>query len=72
MRASDAKVHPMVHTLRERRVALQMSQVQLADYVGCAVMTIVGYEHGRTTPQIHTIEAIAQVLGMKIVLQEGG
>lgn len=50
--------------LREQRLALQLSQEQVGNRAGMTGKTVGNVENGRTTPDVSTIKAIAEVLGV--------
>ena len=52
-------------TIKERRKRLGMNQRTLADLVGVAVNTIVAVERGEGNPQLSTLLAILDTLGLQ-------
>lgn len=48
---------------------LRLTQQDLADYTGLSVRIIKSVESGKGNPSIHTLEKIADILGMEIVLK---
>ena len=53
-----------IKRLRESR---NMSQARLAESVGCSPSTIAMYETGRREPDMDMIEAIADILNVRII-----
>lgn len=52
-------------TIKERRKRLGINQRTLADLVGVAVNTIVAVERGEGNPQLSTLLAILDTLGLQ-------
>lgn len=52
--------------LRDRRVLLRLTQIDLADITGLSVRTISDIEKGKGNPSLSSIEKVATVLGMQI------
>ena len=52
--------------LRDRRVLLRLTQIDLADITGLSVRTISDIEKGKGNPSLSSIEKVATVLGMEI------
>lgn len=55
--------------IKERRSQLGISQQDLAEISEVSLATIKDIERGKGNPSLTTLEKIADVLGMKIVLQ---
>lgn len=55
--------------IKERRSQLGISQQDLAEISEVSLATIKDIERGKGNPSLNTLEKIADVLGMKIVLQ---
>lgn len=55
--------------IRERRISIGLTQQEVADYAGVSLRMLVGFENGRANPSLKTIEAIADVLGLEVVLK---
>lgn len=55
--------------IKERRVLLGLTQQDLADYTGLSVRFIKSVEAGKGNPSIGSLEKIAQVLGLEIVIR---
>lgn len=56
-------------TIKERRVALGISQVDLAEIAEVGIATVKDIERRKGNPSLSTLEKIADVLGMEIVMQ---
>ena len=54
--------------LRERRTLLRLTQTDLADITGLSVRTISDIEKGKGNPSLSSIEKVATVLGMDIIV----
>lgn len=55
--------------LKERRKLLDITQETLADMSGIGLRTLKQLESGKGNPTIITLEKVADVLGMQLVLQ---
>lgn len=55
--------------LKERRKLLNITQETLADMSGVGLRTLKQLESGKGNPTIITLEKVADVLGMQLVLQ---
>ena len=55
--------------IKERRALLGLTQQDLADYTGLSVRFIKSVEAGKGNPSIGSLEKIAQVLGLEIVIR---
>lgn len=55
--------------IKERRVLLGLTQQDLADYTGLSLRFIKSVETGKGNPSIGSLEKIAQVLGLEIVIR---
>lgn len=55
--------------IKERRTILGLTQQDLSDYAGVSVRFIKSVEAGKGNPSIASLEKIAEVLGLDIVLK---
>ena len=55
--------------LKERRKLLDITQETLGDMSGVGLRTLKQLESGKGNPTIITLEKVADVLGMQLVLQ---
>ena len=55
--------------IKERRALLGLTQQDLADYTGLSVRFIKSVEAGKGNPSIGSLEKIAQILGLEIVIR---
>jgi transcriptional regulator with XRE-family HTH domain len=55
--------------IKERRAILGITQQDLADISGVGLRTVKQIETGKGNPAIHTLQKIAGVLGMELILQ---
>lgn len=55
--------------IKERRSQLGISQLDLAEISEVSIATIKDIERGKGNPSLSTLEKIADVLGMEIVMQ---
>lgn len=55
--------------IKERRTLLGLTQQDLSDYAGLSVRFIKSVEAGKGNPSIASLEKIAEVLGLDIVLK---
>ncbi len=58
--------------IKERRLLLGLTQKDLADYTGLSTRIIKSIEAGQGNPTIGSLEKIATVLGMEIVMKVKG
>ena len=59
----------MVKQIKERREMLKITQESLADVSGVGLRTIKQLEAGKANPTFRTLQEIADVLGLELVLQ---
>ena len=55
--------------IRERRKLLSITQEDLAELAGISLRTLKSIETGKTNPTFETINKIAEVLGLQILLE---
>jgi transcriptional regulator with XRE-family HTH domain len=56
-------------TIKERRNALKLKQVDLADLANISVNTLFKIERGEANPTIEVIEKIGNVLGLDVKME---
>jgi len=56
-------------SIKERRKTLRVTQPQLAELAGVSINTLYKIERGQANPTLHTLNKIANVLGMEVSLQ---
>ena len=59
----------LIQQIKERRESLKITQESLADLSGVGLCTIKQLEGGKGNPTFNTLQEIADVLGMELVLQ---
>lgn len=59
----------LIQQIKERREILKITQESLADLSGVGLRTIKHLEGGKGNPTFNTLQEIADVLGMELVLQ---
>lgn len=59
----------VIQQIKERREILKITQESLADLSGVGLRTIKQLEGGKGNPTFNTLQEIADVLGMELVLQ---
>ena len=59
----------LINTLKERRVALQVTQETLAEISNVGLRTLKQLESGKGNPTLETLQKLADVLGMEVCLQ---
>ena len=59
----------IIKQLKERREMLKITQENLADLSGVGLRTIKQLEAGRANPTYRTLQEIADVLGLELILQ---
>ena len=60
----------IAQTIYNRRVALGMTQKQLADKSGLNIVTVCDLECGRHLPRFDTLEMVLEALGLKMEIVE--
>lgn len=60
----------IAQTIYNRRVALGMTQKQLADKAGLNNVTVCDLECGRHLPRFDTLEMVLEALELRIVIEE--
>ncbi|MFI6814458.1 helix-turn-helix domain-containing protein [Nonomuraea sp. NPDC050328] len=66
--ARRRRVHPLVHELRARRLALGNTQAGLARFIGMSPAALGGRETGLVKTTLADADRIARALGMRLVL----
>jgi transcriptional regulator with XRE-family HTH domain len=59
----------VIKQIKERREMLKITQENLADLSGVGLRTIKQLEAGRANPTYRTLQEIADVLGLELILQ---
>jgi transcriptional regulator with XRE-family HTH domain len=59
----------IIQQIKERREILKITQESLADLSGVGLRTIKQFEGGKANPTFNTLQEIADVLGLELVLQ---
>lgn len=55
--------------IKERRAVLGLTQQDLSDYTGLSVRIIKSIETEKGNPSLNTLEKIADVLGLEIIMK---
>lgn len=55
--------------IKERRAVLGLTQQDLADYSGLSLRIIKSVESEKGNPSLNTLEKIAEVLGLELVMK---
>ncbi|MBM6865373.1 MULTISPECIES: helix-turn-helix domain-containing protein [Bacteroides] len=55
--------------IKERRTLLGLTQQDLSDYTGLSVRIIKSIEAQQGNPSLNTLERIAEILGLEIVMK---
>lgn len=55
--------------IKERRAILGLTQQDLSDYTGLSLRFIKSVEAGKGNPSIQSLEKIATILGLEIVIK---
>ncbi len=53
--------------MKERRMALKITQQELADLAGVSINTVVAIERGTGNPCLRTLVFVCDVLGLQLV-----
>ena len=59
----------LIHTIKERREILQITQETLAELSGVSLRTLKQFESGKGNPTLQTISKLANALGLELSLQ---
>ena len=59
----------LIKTIKNRREVLQVTQETLAELSGVGLRTLKQFESGKGNPTLHTLQRLADVLGMEISLK---
>ena len=59
----------IIHTIKERREILKVTQETLAELSGVGLRTLKQFESGKGNPTLNTLQKLADVLGMEISVQ---
>ena len=59
----------LIKTIKERRQMLQVTQETVADLSGVGIRTLKQFESGKGNPTLHTLQKLADVLGLEISLK---
>lgn len=59
----------LIKTIKERRVALHVTQENLAELSGVGLRTLKQFEGGKGNPTLSTLQKISDVLGMEVCLK---
>ncbi len=59
----------VIKTIKDRRVALKVTQESLAELSGVGLRTLKQFESGKGNPTLTTLQKIADVLGMEVCLK---
>ena len=59
----------VIHSIKERREILKVTQEALAELSGVGLRTLKQFESGKGNPTLHTLQKLAHVLGMEVCVQ---
>ena len=59
----------VIHSIKERREILKVTQEALAELSGVGLRTLKQFESGKGNPTPHTLQKLADVLGMEVCVQ---
>lgn len=59
----------LIKTIKERRVALKVTQEALAELSGVGLRTLKQFESGKGNPTLSTLQKLSDVLGMEVCLK---
>lgn len=57
------------NSIKVRRKTLKVTQLQLAELAGVSVNTLYKIERGQANPTMETLDKIADILGMELIIQ---
>jgi transcriptional regulator with XRE-family HTH domain len=59
----------LINQIKERREMLKITQESLADLSGVGLRTLKQLEAGKANPTFNTLQNLADVLGLELILQ---
>lgn len=59
----------LIRSIKERREMLRVTQENLAQLSGVGLRTLKQFESGKGNPTLTTLQKLADVLGMELILQ---
>ncbi len=59
----------VIHSIKERREILKVTQEALAELSGVGLRTLKQFESGKGNPTLHTLQKLADVLGMEVCVK---
>jgi len=59
----------IIHSIKERREILKVTQEVLAELSGVGLRTLKQFESGKGNPTLLTLQKLADVLGMEVCIQ---
>jgi len=59
----------IIQSIKERREVMKVTQEALAELSGVGLRTLKQFESGKGNPTLHTLQKLADVLGMEVCLQ---
>ena len=59
----------LIRALKERREVLDITQEHLAELAGVGLRTLKEIESGKGNPTFETLNKLAEVLGMELILE---
>ena len=59
----------LIKTIKERREMLNVTQATLAELSGVGLRTLKQFESGKGNPTLLTLQKLADVLGMEIIMK---
>lgn len=59
----------LIHTVKDRREMLQVTQKMLADISGVGLRTLKQFESGKGNPTLETLNRLADALGLELTFQ---
>jgi len=59
----------VIQSIKERREVMKVTQEALAELSGVGLRTLKQFESGKGNPTLHTLQKLADVLGMEVCVQ---
>lgn len=56
--------------IKERRMQLGISQIDLAEFAEVGISTVKDLERGAANPSLQTLQKMLEVLGLEIIVQK--
>lgn len=69
--AMDERMAPLAVRVRDRRLELELRQVEVAELAGCSERFVHTLEHGKSGLQLDKVLDVLRVLGLELAVKRG-